>query len=153
MRMKTDNPQWILYSLYVVVSLISWSWHGEIEKDDLTRCSAMMVQLWTLKRDGGWRWEWYGGYKQIWEIRGTTCLIGFRRHCISVLTHWIGSHTCHIQNGKLPRTQYSLKRQFLMMISPISTHCSLSHPQSTLTSPKNTKLSHPSLSFYTIIIS
>jgi len=25
----------------------SWSWHGEIERDDLTLCSAMIVELWT----------------------------------------------------------------------------------------------------------
>jgi len=24
----------------------------------------------------GWRWERCGGYERIWEIRGTTCLIG-----------------------------------------------------------------------------
>ena len=33
------------------------------------------------------------------------------------------------RDGKLPRTQRSIQSQFLMMISPISSHLSLSRPQ------------------------
>jgi len=40
----------LMYSVYAVLSVNSWSWHGEIERDDLTLCSAMMVELWTSKR-------------------------------------------------------------------------------------------------------
>jgi len=101
----------------------------EIERDDFTLCSAMMVELCTRKRDGGWWWEWYGGYKRIWEIRGMTCPIGFRRPCIAFLTCRIGSRTCHIGNGKLTHTQNSHKSQFLIMISPMSSYLSLSRPQ------------------------
>jgi len=106
-----------LYSVYAVLSVKWWSLHGEIERDDLTICSAMMVELWTRQIDGGWIWEQYGGYEWIWEIRGTTCLIGLRRPRISVNTHWIGTRTCHIKNGKLTPIRNSLKSQFLMMIS------------------------------------
>jgi len=99
-------------------------------------------------RDGGLRWEWYGGYEQICEVRGSACLIEFRRPRIGVFAHQIGSSTCRIRNGKLARTQNSLMSQFLMMISPISSHLSLSLP-----SPKNTKLSHPYLSLHAMIMS
>ena len=103
--------QWMLY-------LVLTQDHGMgIDRDDLTLCSAMMVQLWTRKRDGEWRWEQYGEYEQIWEIRGTTCLIGLRRPWIGVITSWIGRHTCHIGNSTLSRSQNSVKSQFLIMIS------------------------------------
>ena len=90
----------------------------------------------------------YGGYEQIWEARGTTCLIGFRRPCISVFSSRIRSSTCRFRNGKSTHTRNSLKSQFLMMLSPISSHLSLSVP-----SPMNTKLSHPYLSLHAIIMS
>jgi len=81
------------------------------------------------ERDGGWRWERCGGYERIWEIRGTTCLIGLGRPRVSVITHPIGTRTCCIGDGKLPRTRNPLESQFLMMISPISSDVSLSRPQ------------------------
>jgi len=102
----------MLYSVYALHSVNSWSWHGEIQRDDLTLCSVIMVQLWMRKRDGGWRWEWYGGYQQIWEIRGITCLIGFWTPCIGVITRRNGTPTCRIRDGKLTRTQHSLSPSF-----------------------------------------
>jgi len=126
---KTNNLGWMLYSVYAVLGVNSWSCHGEIERDDLTLCSAMMVELWTTKRDGGWRWERYGGYERIWAIRGTTCLIGLGRPRIGVSSRWIGTRTCRIGDGQLTRTRNSRKSQFLMMISPISCDLSLSCAQ------------------------
>jgi hypothetical protein len=76
------------------------------------------------------------------------CLIGFRRPGIGVFTRRIGSINCGISNGKLTRTQNSLKSQFLMMIYPISYNLSLSLP-----SPKNTKFSDPYVSLNAMIIS
>jgi len=38
-----------LYSLYTVLEFNSWSWYKDIERDDVTLCSAMMVELWTTK--------------------------------------------------------------------------------------------------------
>jgi len=43
----------MLYSVYAGLGVNSWSWHGEIERDDWTLCSAMMVELWTRKREMG----------------------------------------------------------------------------------------------------
>ena len=81
------------------------------------------------ERDGGCRWEWHGGYEGIWEIRGTTCFIGFRRPRICDITLRIGTCTCHFGDGKFTHTRNSLKSQFLMMISPISSDLSLSCAQ------------------------
>jgi len=37
--------------VYAVLSVNSRSWHREIERDELTLCSAMMVELWMRKRE------------------------------------------------------------------------------------------------------
>jgi len=34
----------MLYSVYAVLSVNSWLWHGEIGRDDLTLCSVMVVE-------------------------------------------------------------------------------------------------------------
>jgi len=41
----------MLYSVYAVLSVNSSSWYGEIERDDLPLCSAMMVkkERWGMK--------------------------------------------------------------------------------------------------------
>ena len=41
----------MLYSAYAVLGVNSRSCHGDIERDDLTLCSVMMIELWTRKRD------------------------------------------------------------------------------------------------------
>jgi len=41
----------MLYLLYAILGVKSWSWHGETERDDSTLCPAMMVGLWTRKRE------------------------------------------------------------------------------------------------------
>jgi len=81
------------------------------------------------ERDGKWRWECSGGYMRIWEIWSMTCLIAFARPRISVVTSWVGPCRCRIGDGKLTRTQNSLKSQFHTTISPIFCHLSLSHLQ------------------------
>jgi len=114
----------------LVLGVNSWSWDGEIERDDLTLSSAMMVEVVDEKeRDGGWRWERCGGYEQICKIRGTTCLMGLGRPRINDMTCQIGTRTCRIGDGKLTVTRKSLKSQFPMMICPISSHLSPSRPQ------------------------
>jgi hypothetical protein len=40
-------------SVYALLGVNSCSWHGEKERDDLKWCSAMMVELWTRKREMG----------------------------------------------------------------------------------------------------
>jgi len=47
------SNQCLFYSEHTVLSVNSWSWHGEIERDDLALGSAMMVELWTRKREMG----------------------------------------------------------------------------------------------------
>jgi len=39
------------YSVYAVLGVNSWSWHQEIDSDDLTSCSQVMVELKTRKRE------------------------------------------------------------------------------------------------------
>jgi len=114
----------MMYSVYAVLSVNSWSWHGEIETDDLTLCSAMMVELWTRKRHERWRWEQYGGYERIWKITRTTCLIGLERPRIGAIICRIGTHTCPIGDGKLTRTQNSLTPSSSWWFAP-SLHISL----------------------------
>jgi hypothetical protein len=43
----------MLYSVYAVLGVDSGSWYAEMERDDLTLCSAMMVEIWTRKREMG----------------------------------------------------------------------------------------------------
>jgi len=70
------------------------------------------------ERDWGCRWEWYGGYKWIWEIRGVTCLIWLGTPRVSVVTCQIASRTCHIGDGPLTRTQISLSPRFSEWFPP-----------------------------------
>jgi len=50
---KTNSLGWMLYSMYAVLSVNSRSWHREIQRDDLTLSSAMMVELWMTIREMG----------------------------------------------------------------------------------------------------
>jgi len=124
------------YSVNAVVVVNSRSSHEETGSDLISLFSAMMGELWKRTRDGEWRWEWYGGHELLWEIRGMTCLIGYRRPHISILKCWMGTRTCHIWDGQLTRTPNSLPLQSLMKISLISFYLSLSHPQLSLAHPQ-----------------
>jgi len=44
---------YMLYLVYAVLSVNSWSWDREIERDDRTLYSAMTVELWMRKRKKG----------------------------------------------------------------------------------------------------
>jgi len=58
-----------LYSVYAVLCVDSWSWHGEIEMEDLTSCAEVIVELRTRQREmrahGGNHPEKLG-LKRIW---------------------------------------------------------------------------------------
>jgi len=121
--------QCMLNSVHAVLSVNSWSSHGEIVKDDLILCSVMIVE-WRMKMSaGGWRYEWYGGYKQIWEIRGSTCQIGCRRSRICDITPFNGTRVCRFGDRKVTCTCNFLKSQVLMKVSHISSHLFHSCPQ------------------------
>jgi len=109
----------MLYLVYAALSVYSWWWHGEIERDDSTLCSCDDGRVVDEKeRDGEWRWEQFGGYERLWEIRSTTWLIGFRRPRISVITCRIGTWTCRIGDGQLTRTRNSLCPSFSWWFPP-----------------------------------
>jgi len=58
---KTDNGGCMLCSVHAVLSVNSWSWNVEIERDDFTLWSVMMVEkersdmkmgtIWTIQAD------------------------------------------------------------------------------------------------------
>jgi len=48
---ETVNLGMMQYSVYAILGANSWSWHGEIERDDFTLCSQVMVELRTRKRE------------------------------------------------------------------------------------------------------
>jgi hypothetical protein len=56
--------------------------------------------------------------RTMWRIRadmtnqGMTCQIRLGRFRISVITRWIGTHICPIEDGNLTRTQNSLNPSF-----------------------------------------
>jgi len=131
---KTHNLGWMLYSVYVVLGVCC------------TQCQLMIMAWWDREgwlncvfceddravdkkeKAGGWRWERRGENERMWEIRGTTYLIGLGRPRIGEITHRMGTRTCRIGDGKLTHTKFS-KYQILMIIYPISSHLSPSHPQ------------------------
>lgn len=69
------------------------------------------------------------GYERMWEIWGTTCLIGGTIPNNDIYTCWIRSHTCYIHKDKLTGISNSILSQSLRMIIPISFHLTLYCPQ------------------------
>jgi hypothetical protein len=49
----TNNFGWLLYPVYAVLVASSCSWHGERGRNDASWCSAIMVELWPIKKDMG----------------------------------------------------------------------------------------------------
>jgi len=132
---KKNNLGWMLYSEYAVLGecwtrcqLMIIAWRDREGWLNFVFCDVGRVMD-DNNRDRGWRWEQSGGYDQIWEIRGTTSLIGLGRSRIGFITGWIGTHTCHIRDAWLTRTRNSHKSQFLIAIYPISPCLSHSRPQ------------------------
>jgi len=115
---KTNNRGWMLYSVDAVLGvcctrcqLMIMSWRDREGWLNFVFCDDGWV-VDKKERDGGWRWEWYGGYKRIWEIRGTTCLIGLGRPHIGVSSRRSRTLTCHIGDGQLTRKRNSLSPSF-----------------------------------------
>ena len=116
----------------LLLGVNSWWWYEEIDRDDTTLCSVMMVEVVNEKEgDDGWTWRWgqCGRYKWIWNIRGTICLIWLGKPGIFAITCHIFTCTCRIEDGKLTLTPTSLKSYFFMMFCLIYSQHSPSHPQ------------------------
>jgi len=131
---KTNNLGGMLYLVYAVLGvcctrcqLMNMTWRDREGWLNLVFGNDGRV-VDENERDERWRWEWCGRYKRSWGIGSTSCLIGMEV-LVMVLLHEIGTSTCHIRDGELTRTQTSLKSQFLMMISPMPSHLSLSRRQ------------------------
>jgi len=136
----------MLYSVYTVLADHSGIWHWDIERDNWTLWSVMMVEQWMGMRDGGWKYILERGFERIWEIRGTMSVIGFSRSGIGVITSMISSLPWSIRNCTLTCIGSFLVFQGLMIIShPLKSCFFLS---STLQSLQTTKLINPSRDFH-----
>ena len=128
----------------------SWSWHQEIQSDDSTLSSAMIVALWMWERAQGEedhndmqdtsRYEksgiclgWLG-----WEELGLVCYTP--DHCM-YMPYWGWYNDSHTKFTEVPVTHQDLPH----LISSLCLSFSIGP------SPKNTKLSHPSLSLHAMI--
>jgi len=132
---STRNHENEVYSVYAVLDvcytrcqLMIMTWRDKEGWLNFVFCDNCRV-VDEKERYGGWRWERWGGYERIWVIRGTTCRIGLGWPYIGVIPRRIGTCTCCIGDGILPRTRNYLKSLFLMMISPVPSPISLSCPQ------------------------
>jgi len=131
----------MLYLVYAVLGGNSCSCHGEIERDDLTVCSAMMVEMWMRKSEmgdedendvedtsgydkSGVRPGWLG-----WEV-----LVSVSLHAGSRLVAAVSGMVNWLAHKILSSPSFS----WWFVASP-------------LPSPKITKLSHRSLSLHAMI--
>jgi len=147
MRMKGRQSifecctQCMLYSVYAVLGVNLWSCHGEIESDDLTLCSAMMVEMWMRKREMGDEDEN--------DVEDTS---GYEES--EVQLPWLGSEhlvsvLLHARSGLIPAVSWMVNwLVHEILLSPTFSWWFVPSP---LPSPKNTKLSHPSLSLHAMI--
>jgi len=140
-----------LYSVYAVLGANSWSWHRDIDRDDLPLCSAMMVELWTRKREMGMMMtndvEDTSGYEKsgVWLAwLGWEDLLSVKLHTGSVLlpavsgmVNWLA----HVKTSQVPVSHDDFPHH----------RSSLSVSSSTLPWPTNTKLSHRCLSLHAMI--
>jgi len=147
MRMKGRQTifecctQCMLYSVYAVLGVNSWSCHGEIERDDLTLCSAMMVEMWARKRDMGDEDENDVEDTSGYDKSGVQLAWSGWEDLVSVLLH--------ATLGLIPAVSGMVNRLAHQILS--SPSCSWWFVPSPLPSPKNTKLSHPSVSLHAMM--
>jgi len=139
------------YLVYAVLGVNSWSLHGEIERDNLTSYSSVIVELRTRKRD-----ERRCG-KSSWET-GTYRILCASQFTIPNTAVTSSDPACNYTNTR----SSNQIRQVNPLISHICSypphHSHLPHPSLSFSSPiqpslQNTKLSHPSLSLHPIIMS
>jgi len=117
------------HSVYAEPSIQSRARHGLIERNNLTLCYAILIELWTRKQGGEWRWEPDAGYEWMWTVRDRTCPNRFWRlqiggHTCQMVGHacTIGGHHYQITIGMVTCTWNSVLLQFLSKTLPISSH-------------------------------
>jgi len=147
MRMKGRQTifecctQCMLYSVYAVLGVNWWSCHGEIERDDLTLCSAKRVQMWMRKREMGDEDE-----------DDVEDMSGYEKSGVRLA--WLGwedlvSVLLHAGSGLVPAISRMVNwLAHEILLSPSFSWWFVPSP---LPSPKNMKLSHPSLSVHAMI--
>jgi len=64
------SARWMQYSVYAVLGVNLWSLHGEIDREDSTSCSEVMVELRTRKREVR-RYE--GNHDEKQGLRRVSC--------------------------------------------------------------------------------
>ena len=136
--------QCMLNSVYAVLRVNPWSWHGEIERDDLTSYFYVMPQLRTRKKemwgDGTNYHEKLRLQRISWESQFTIPDMAGMRH----------NMTCNNTNTRSSKpNQASRTADFasplISSTSFSSSSPSLSFSSTTLPSSPHTQLSHPSL--------
>jgi len=149
MRMKGRQTifeccsQCMLYSVYAVLHVNSWSCHGEIERDDLTLCSAMMVEMWMRKRERRDEDE-----NDVEDMS--------RNEKSAVRRAWLGWDVLiwvllHVESGLVPAVSGMVNwLPHEILLSPSFSWWFVPSP---LPSPKNTKSSHLFLSLHDMIMS
>ena len=140
------------YSVYAGLSVNCWSWHGEIESDDLTSCFSVMVELRTRKRE----MRAYG--RNHHENLGHNTLSCVSQSTIPDIADTSPDPACNDadkrssqpnQASHTPDFSYPVVSSTLFSSS--STVVSFS--STTLPSSQNTKFSYPSLSLHVMIMS
>jgi len=126
--------QCMLYSVYALLGVNSWSWHGEMERDDLTFCSAIMVKLCKRKREMGEEdendVEDMSGYEKLgvrlaWS--GWEDLVSEYLHCgsglipaVSGMVNWLAHENLRSPSFSWWFPPYRLISLFLVLNSTIT---------------------------------
>jgi hypothetical protein len=142
----------MLYLVYAVLGVNSESWHGEIEMDDLTSCSQLMVELRMSKRE--MRGEWTNDHERL-GLKRMLFATQFTIPNTRGTSHYPASNYTHssssLPNQASPRPDLSCP-----LVSSPSFSCSspsLSFLSTTVPSSQNTKSTHLLLSHHVMIVS
>ena len=142
----------MLYSVYTVLGVNSRSWHGEIERDDLTSSSLVMVELRTRKR----KMRGYGGNHH--EKQGLKIISCVSQFTIPDTAGTSPDPACNYTDTRSSQPDPASHTLITHIRSypPHRSHLpppSLSFSSTSLQSSQNTKLSHPSVSRHVMIMS
>jgi len=151
-RRRWSTTGWCKYLLYAVLGVNSWSWHGEIERDDITSCSLVMVELrtreWEMRGDGGNNLDTLG-------LKRTSCVSQFTIPNTVSMSSDLASDSTDTWSSPPNQTYHTRNFSFPPGSSTSfgSSSPSLSFLSTTVLSLQNTKSSHPLLSLHDMIMS